>query len=61
MAIPFDIYGIDGAAISGKKLRANFYKCGDRMPVKHYVTWNPIGWPQPDYHRPEYFGELVFE
>jgi len=26
----------------------------------HYVTWNPVGTEQPDYHRPEYFGELKF-
>ena len=61
MAIPFDIYGLDGAAVSGKAMLANFYKCGDDMPVPHYVTWSPVGCPSPDYHRPEYFGEIVFE
>ena len=61
MAIPFDIYGLDGANISGRKVRANFYKCGDNMPVPHFVSWNPIGCPNPDFHRPEYFGEIVFE
>lgn len=61
LAIPFEIYGIDGNEISGKKLRANFYKCGDNMPVPHFVSWNPIGCPNPDFHRPEYFGEVEFE
>ena len=61
LAIPFDIYGLDGASVSGKRLCANFYKCGDDMPVPHFVSWNPIGCPNPDFHRPEYFGELVFE
>ena len=61
LAIPFDIYGLDGAVVSGKTLRANFYKCGDNMPTPHFVSWSPIGCPQPDFHRPEYFGELVFE
>ena len=61
MAIPFDIYGLDGASISGKALLANFYKCGDDMPVPHYVTWSPVGCENPDYHRPEYFGEIAFE
>lgn len=61
LAIPFEIYGIDGAAISGKTLKANFYKCGDDMPVLHFVSWNPIGCPQPDFHRPEYFGDIIFE
>jgi hypothetical protein len=41
----------------GKKFRCNFYKCGDKTPVPHYVTWAPISIPAPDYHRPEWFGE----
>ena len=61
LAIPFDIYGLDGASMSGKVALANFYKCGDRMPVPHYVSWAPIGCENPDFHRPEYFGEIVFE
>jgi hypothetical protein len=40
---------------------ANFYKCGDELPEPHFVTWNPVGTEQPDYHRPEYFGKLIFE
>lgn len=47
-------------SISGKTTKANFQKCGDEMPVPHYVTWNPIETPKPDYHRPEFFGELNF-
>ena len=46
--------------LKGKTFRANFYKCGDMLSVPHYVTWNPVGTPKPDYHRPEYFGELKF-
>lgn len=61
LTIPFDIYGLDGKTVSGKKLRANFYKCGDKMSVPHFVSWNPIGCPNPDFHRPEYFGEVEFE
>ena len=47
--------------LSGKTIRANFQKCGDEMAVPHFITWNPIVTPQPDYHRPEFFGELRFE
>ena len=61
LAIPFDIYGLDGSAISGRKMRANFYKCGDKMATPHFISWNPIGCPNPDFHRPEYFGEIEFE
>lgn len=47
--------------LNGKKARANFYKCGDELPVPHFVTWSPIGTPEPDYHQPEYFGEVIFD
>ena len=61
IAIPFDVFFhhhvID---LKGKIFRANFYKCGDKLTVPHYVTWNPIGTAEPDYHRPEHFGLLKF-
>lgn len=43
---------------AGATLRANFYKCGDELSVPHFISWNPIEVAQPDFHRPEYFGEL---
>ena len=45
----------------GARLRANFYKCGDDLPVPHFVSWNPINVEKPNFHRPECFGELVLE
>jgi len=46
--------------LKGKIFRANFYKCGDKLTVPHYVTWNPVGTENPDYHQPEHFGLLKF-
>jgi len=46
--------------LRGKSVRANFYKCGDKLSNPHYATWSPIGTEKPDYHRPEYFGKLKF-
>lgn len=46
--------------LKGKTWRANFYKCGDKLTVPHYVTWNPVGTENPDYHQPRYFGMLKF-
>jgi hypothetical protein len=46
--------------LKGKTFRANFYKCGDMLPVPHFVTWNPVKTGKPDYHRPEYFGLVKF-
>ena len=45
----------------GLRARANFYKCGDGLSTPHYVTWAPIDTPSPDYHRPEFFKEVMFE
>jgi len=61
MAIPFDVFfHHEVKDLKGKVFRANFYKCGDMLSVPHYVTWNPVGTSNPDYHRPEYFGLIKF-
>ena len=41
-----------------KEWSANFYKCGDDSALQHYSTWNPVGTPFADYHRPEFFGKI---
>ena len=46
--------------LKGFKAKANFYKCGDDTSRPHFITWNPVGTEIPDYHRPEYFGEILF-
>ncbi len=50
-----------GLSLKGQSATANFYKCGDALPEPHFVSWNPIATPEPDYHRPEFFGKLIFE
>lgn len=55
--IPFELLGLDPDNLPAK-LRGNIYKCGDKTAHPHFVTWNPIGTPSPDFHRPEYFGEF---
>lgn len=44
----------------GMNIRANFYKCGDKTDIPHFVSWNPIVSPKPDFHRPECFGLVRF-
>ncbi len=62
VAIPLESFaGKDIKSLPGKVFKANFYKCGDRLTKPHYLTWNPVGTPKPDYHRPEYFGTIEFE
>lgn len=43
----------------GFSFRANFYKCGDKTKVPHFVSWNPIATAEPSFHQPAYFGKVV--
>jgi hypothetical protein len=52
------LYGRD--IVPGLRAAANFYKCGDETAVPHYGAWSPVETARPDFHRPEFFGELVF-
>ncbi len=40
--------------------QGSFYKCGDRV-IPHFVAWTEIETDHPDFHRPEFFGDLIFE
>lgn len=46
---------------SGKKLRGNFFKCGDRTAEPHFLAWNPVICEKPDFHRLADFGLLILE
>jgi hypothetical protein len=46
---------------AGVVWRANVYKCADGTSHPHWLTWSPVRLPQPDFHRPEWFGTFVFE
>jgi len=52
------LYGRDIAP--GEQAAANLYKCGDETEFPHYGAWSPVGRPTPDFHRPEFFGTVVF-
>ena len=43
----------------GLVIRSNFHKCGDETEYPHFGLWNPIDVPEPDFHRPEFFGEIT--
>lgn len=60
--VPLELFRmLYGRAVRpGLRAAANFYKCGDETEVPHYGAWSPVGTAAPDFHRPEFFGELVF-
>ena len=62
LVIPFSAFFLhDIRSFDGKVVRANFYKCGDKLSRPHFLSWSPIYLPKPDFHCPAFFGELHFE
>lgn len=59
LEVPFDLICEGGKA--PERLQANLYKCGDKTAVPHFLSWNPVEVPAPDFHRPEFFGTLILE
>lgn len=51
-----DVKTLDGAHFKG-----NFYKCGDLLPLPHFLSYAPIDTPAPDFHRPEFFIDILFD
>lgn len=62
LVIPFEVFlHHQPLSLDGVECRANFYKCGDDLPVPHFLSWNKIEAEEPDFHKPEFFGSLYFE
>lgn len=55
--IPFHVMGLDTNNLP-EKIMGNFYKCADDTEYPHFVSWNPIDLPNPNFHCPEFFGEI---
>jgi len=58
--IPFKLMGIDSENLP-QKILGNFYKCADGTDSPHFISWSPIKTDKPDFHRPEFFGELSLD
>lgn len=62
MIIPLSVFEHTPlSTLEKRKCRANFYKCGDLLPEPHFVSWSDIKSENPNFHLPDYFGQLVFE
>ena len=61
LVIPNDVfYHHNYTSLASKTGRANFFKCGDDLPVPHYLAWNNIESAEPNFHLPEFFGDIKF-
>ncbi len=60
VAIPLDLMGMkyEGKPID---MKGNFYKCADLTAAPHFLSWAPIDTKEPDFHRPEFFGDITLE
>ena len=45
---------------SGAEWQGNFYRCADDSSNPQWSCWNLIEIETPDFHRPEFFGRLLF-
>jgi len=61
LMIPVTVFCFDKiSTLQGSKARANFFKCGDQLPQKHYCAWNKVHSSKCNFHLPEYFGSMEF-
>jgi len=57
----FSAYSRVDVPAPGVIWRANLYKCADMCSHPHWLTWSKVDAPAPNFHLPEFFGELVFD
>jgi len=61
LTVPKEAFFRNGiASLCGREATANFYKCGDNLQTPHFISWNPIDHPKPNFHLPRYFGKVRF-
>lgn len=64
-SIPLDMLRKYTAITEPKKgvtWTGNFFKTAGRVTSNtHYVTWNFVDTPRPDFHTPAFFGKLLFK
>ena len=57
VGIPLSILGIQ----KGSTFYGNFYKCGAKTKVLHYLSWAKINTEKPNFHCPEFFQPIQFK
>lgn len=62
LAVPVDAYYKHNLkSFDGLHVKGNVYKCGDKLPHPHFLSFFPIDLSKPDFHRPDFFGDVEFE
>lgn len=54
-------YGSVAYPEAGKIWKANFYKTASKGSNPHYITWSKVDNEKPNFHLPQFFGEIKFK
>lgn len=54
-------YFPDFSPVKGNRIRLNFFKLAEGEEMTHFASYAPIQTEKPDFHRPEFFAEGIFE
>jgi len=46
---------------AGERWRVNLFRCVGNDPGRGYLAWQPTRTPEPGFHVPQVFGELLFK
>jgi hypothetical protein len=61
LIIPISIFCFNNITnLKEHQAMVNFYKCGDKLPKPHYLSWNIIISEAPNFHLPDFFGKCTF-
>lgn len=61
LIMPIDVFCFHKFdTLQGINCFGNFYKCADDQEIPHYLSWNPIISPNPDFHLKQFFGSIKF-
>lgn len=60
IAIPLKLIGMD-VSNPPVAFKGNLYKCASATSMPHYLSWAPIITETPDFHRPEFFGDIILK
>ena len=44
----------------GVEWKANFYKIAEKGTNVHFFTWSPVNNAVPNFHLPQFFGDIIF-
>lgn len=58
--IPLSLIGVEykGTPIL---MKGNFCKCATGTSQPHFLTWNPVRTPHPEFHAPDFFGDIILQ